>query len=626
MGPEVSDLLRELPPFQDAWIVINEKQTVPDIIAEVVASHKRYAGDYDRIAGFFECETTEETCDALYKFLKKNVRYNEESEDDQTSTIPAGLLIRGTGDCKHYSGFAAGVLDALNRAGQKIDWCYRFASYNWLDTVPHHVFVVVNPGKGNERWIDPTPGADKHAPVWQIDKKAKMALRANIAGFGDAEEIFFTDTPFDLANTMGKGPFWQLMPAEGARGQDGQRGTNPYLKAPFLGLEHYKEDPYSIEGTDWNKTAAAIDQKVASGPAPGHKVDPDFVKWIYENSIKGWNFYYPHGVAPGFTAVLPDWYPKAVVTPDLRLTFDRDYKVDDYMNNEIHGLWAVIQEKINALDSTPYPIKPRDIKLFSQNNTGMPGNTAANMFNEHRGKSFIKEVGEALGNAVEWVKDGVMKIVGSIPRNAFLGLVGINAFNFAGNMKEKMDAGQWDKMAKKWESLGGAPSKLQNTILDGAKKKAILGSADGAYIGTEPATGTAALLAAAAPIIAAMLAFINDKDGKVREVLAATKGALQQRYPDLDLSAYGFLDKRTGKEITFEIDPRDNELLGGGDNQLPAAYGGGSDPLSFMRNNPMVAAAAAGAVTYFLVNKKGKKKNFILPAAAAAGAYFMLKR
>src|SRR5690606_15789926 len=127
-----------------------------------------------------------------------------------------------------------------------------------------------------------------------------------------------------------KRPFWQLMPAKGARGADGNRGTNPYFTGPFLGLEHYKEDPYSIEGTNWQTTTDAINAEIANGPNPGHTFDKDFVKWIYDNSLKGWNFYYDNGVPPGYTANLPANYPRPVLTEDFRLTLDRDQKLDDY--------------------------------------------------------------------------------------------------------------------------------------------------------------------------------------------------------------------------------------------------------------------------------------------------------
>jgi hypothetical protein len=183
-------LIGKLPPYQDQWILVNDDQDVKDIIKEILRRHKQFAGYYDLIALYFDKNTTQQICDELYNFCLSNIRYDEEKDTRQTTAIPAGILIRGKGDCKHYASFIGGVLDGINRlTGKKIDWCYRFASYRLFDTTPHHVFIVVK-DKGEELWIDPTPEADKKDPVWKIDKRIKsnsMALLANIGFIGATE-------------------------------------------------------------------------------------------------------------------------------------------------------------------------------------------------------------------------------------------------------------------------------------------------------------------------------------------------------------------------------------------------------------------------------------------------------
>jgi hypothetical protein len=179
-------LLEILPPYRDQWILIDADQTVRDIIDEVLAAHKDFAPHYDLIAFAFDRDTIEEVCSSLYWFCKSEIEYREETDRLQTTAVPAGILSRGYGDCKHYAGFCGGVLDAMNRQGKKINWCYRFASYNLLDSTPHHVFIVVNPGTGNEIWIDATPESKGRTPIYQVDKKVNtMALVRNIAGIGD---------------------------------------------------------------------------------------------------------------------------------------------------------------------------------------------------------------------------------------------------------------------------------------------------------------------------------------------------------------------------------------------------------------------------------------------------------
>lgn len=635
MDPRPQDLLQVLPAYQDKWVTIHPRQSVPDIIGEVIQAHKEFSPHYDKISVFFQAPTEKQVIKKIETFIKKNIRYQEEGEDDQTTAVPAGILTRLKGDCKHFSGFAAGILSALNRKGAGINYCYRFASYKWLDDMPHHVFIVVNPGKENETWIDPTPGGNTKAPVWIIDQKINdMALRRNLAGIDTVEDLEYIDLPVSNYNQAAiSGPYWQLMPAEGVRGADGNRNTNPYFPAsygPFLGLQHYKEDPYSITGTDWNKTADAINQQVQKGPMPGHTWNADFVKWVYDTNLKGWNFYYPGGNKPGYVPVLPSWYPKLILTDDLRLIFDREYAIDDYMNNEIHALQHWAQDLINTFDKTPYPLTPQNLKTFSQ------GKAGDNLFSEHRGKPFFKQIGEALGKVIKKVGQGVLKIVGSIPRNAFLGMVGLNLFNFAGNMWEKIQQGKWEEMAAKWKKLGGNPEKLRNTIEKGKGKTPSYNDQqqvtleDGAING-EPVTA-AAVIAAAAPIIAAMMAFIKKPEDqeKLRTVLSATKAGLSTFFPKLDLTPLGFLDRESGRELDFVIDPSDDESGYYSPVKLPTKselenLTGSGSMMQTLQQNPVPVSIGAGLVVYLLTNKKGQKKNFLIPALVGIGTYFLLK-
>lgn len=179
------DLMGLLPQNRNMAVMLKKKQEVRDIIREVIAAHKENGELYDLIAGEFDQGSTRAVCGEIYYFLKNNIRYHEETDDDQTISVPQGILGRGVCDCKGYAGFAAGILDGLNRRGRNIDWNYRFASYDITSRTPHHVFVVVR-DRGEEVWIDPTPGAEGKVPVWQQDQKCKsMALRKYIAGIGD---------------------------------------------------------------------------------------------------------------------------------------------------------------------------------------------------------------------------------------------------------------------------------------------------------------------------------------------------------------------------------------------------------------------------------------------------------
>lgn len=155
ISPQI--LLATLPPFHGNVKVIKWKQTTSNIVRDVMQAHSDYTEQYDLIAGYFDSRDLVGLEHELFNFCKSYLHYNVESNKWQTTRSPAGIIaLGGTSigvDCKHYAGFMGGILDALNRRGWPIDWCYRFASYDRDDT-PGHVFIVIFDGS-TEVWIDP---------------------------------------------------------------------------------------------------------------------------------------------------------------------------------------------------------------------------------------------------------------------------------------------------------------------------------------------------------------------------------------------------------------------------------------------------------------------------------------
>lgn len=187
-------LLQQLPPFTNTQILIEEFQEVPDIIEEVVNAHEYFSEDYDLIFMFFDTGDLLDFCENLFDFCKSNIFYKVEKEDRQTTKSPAAILTTGQGDCKHYAAFIAGNLAALERyTGKKINWWYRFASYNYFDDTPAHVFVVVKIN-GKDYWIDPvlkTFNSREVTPVSFVDKKIKLKNMSlsRISGMGAEPQL-----------------------------------------------------------------------------------------------------------------------------------------------------------------------------------------------------------------------------------------------------------------------------------------------------------------------------------------------------------------------------------------------------------------------------------------------------
>lgn len=154
-------LLSMLPPFKGHIdYVVHGDQSTDDILNQVLNAHCKYKADYDMISKAFGGKYVLQD---LFQFCRQNLKYRSERGVFQSTRSPGGVLLLSdlSGvDCKHYSGFIAGVLDALNRTGQyNFEWFYRFCRYNPLSEdqpdVDHVFIVVIRDGK--EIWIDPAP-------------------------------------------------------------------------------------------------------------------------------------------------------------------------------------------------------------------------------------------------------------------------------------------------------------------------------------------------------------------------------------------------------------------------------------------------------------------------------------
>lgn len=589
-------LLNQLPPYKDQWVLINPDQNVDDIINEVLEAHEQFAPLYDHIAIYFDGNSTEDIANKLYQFCKRNLKYNEEPETFQSTSVPQGLLFRGECDCKGYANFIGGILDGLNRLGNPITWNYVFASYDLLNKSPHHVFIEA---RDNDKsyWIDPTPGADKLKPVWKTDKKISATIKNKIgnAAIGLAD---LTLTP--LINV-------DVLNFDGTHKYDG-------VFNPMLSLSQYRD--FGGERNINEVSMAEQINAILANEGLSHRYDSDFIEWVYNSNIRSWNFFYPWGVKPNFSAanILPASYPKWVITPDGRMDFDKDVLLDDYRNAEIHLMTAWAQALINKYLPNPWPVKPEHIKRFSQGLEGAFG--VRNFFGEPRGDSFFTNIANWFKDVINVVGESLLKVFGFIPRNAFLALVGLNVFHMADHLQQSINNGNWEAIKKKWESLGGNPDKLYNTIQKGAGLPAIENTSDtvDANIG-EPVT-VAAIITAAAPIIAAMLQFLN-KDGKLTPVIDAVQNGLEIAFPDID---WTFMDGQllaNGRPVNWQVNDNDNENS--------PNYQQQNKVVTWVKDNPIAAAGIAAIATAFILKKPNEKYKFTIPAIVGAGIFLFAK-
>ena len=206
MAVSIQTVRRELPPFRNEKVVIKEQQGTDDIINSILKNHAKYEADYDKIYPLFDQVDIYETCRGIWEFLKYNLTYNEETDGEQSVKSPSAILQPGEHiDCKHYSLFSGGVLDAIKRnEGDNWDWCYRFVTDRTGEIDPTHVFVVVQ-DKGRQIWIDPCLSQFDYHKKWLLNKDKKP-----VASIGKLYSISgVSDTPAPVKSvTANKDAAW----------------------------------------------------------------------------------------------------------------------------------------------------------------------------------------------------------------------------------------------------------------------------------------------------------------------------------------------------------------------------------------------------------------------------------
>lgn len=187
-------ILSKLPPYTAKEVVIEQNQSVNDIKKAILKAFEADKKQYAAIAPYFVGNTVKDTCKNVWKFLRDNVKNVTESADLQSVKTPSAIIATGqtTGsDCKNYSLFVGGILDAINRSGlQAIPIAFRFCRYKQFDgSYLDHVFIVVYPKTKNEIWVDcinDVPYFDaKRYPDYFTDTKINSMALVRMSGMSN---------------------------------------------------------------------------------------------------------------------------------------------------------------------------------------------------------------------------------------------------------------------------------------------------------------------------------------------------------------------------------------------------------------------------------------------------------
>lgn len=224
-----------------------------------------------------------------------------------------------------------------------------------------------------------------------------------------------------------------------------------------------------------------------------------------------------------------------------------------------------------------------------------------------RVKRFLKKVGKAVGKGAKALGKGaknvakeagkaVKKFGLAIPRNAFLSLVRLNVRGLATNLAYNLEHNR-SALLSKWQKFGGKSSALINSVSGGKKKKRIFGI-DGGGLG-DLGSGTAALIASAAPILIGLAVFL--KSVKKGDTSTATDILQAADAAGVDFNAAAQLLNEG--EAAYEHGYKDEPGDGGSDDDngagLPPADGGGDNEASFSPSPILVFGLGLAAVAMF---------------------------
>lgn len=628
MIPTPEILLDQLPAFNDEWELIEFNQSYDDIVEEMTDIHKRFRADYDCISSYFDNPRVETICKKIFDFCIRYLPYATEPVETQTSRSPAGIIelaLDGYGvDCKHYSLFAAGILDSLRRSGRDIVYVYRFCQYK--GSKDGHVFVVVWVN-GSEVWIDPAPIAGKYKRSFN-DRRAvpekffdTMALyrvsginsetwvypRAGLAFLDPAHEtgeLFLQNgqesVPMFTPAQLGI-PFFQKVFANQnlIPGAVEELARNPPIWFTLDGQVYPLPPENTVAGGIVPKIPAGLRVNYATS-FMGYRIPTDMPR---PTVVDGKLRIYPLE----FASTKPDLSTLSALSKFLATMPGTATNQILLANNKVllNILMSATGALVNSFAQFPYANKLPDLSHYL-----LDLRDKDNFLEPTLKRTLAGYFLEGVGNALEEVGKLILKFIGIIPRTAFLGLLRLNVHGWANSLFTRIQTPEgYNQVRNRWLDIGGSWGDMHDAIEDGNKANRILGcGADS--IGVEPAsTSVTALLAAAAPVIAALAVLLKSiaPDSKAAETIDQALDAVQK-----------IIDASEGDPAKLaELLNRDVVVPGGGTvgPNVPKPPGVPDQPTSFwgiIKANPIPATLIGLTIvggTYLALRPKLKRRR-----------------
>src|SRR6478735_56241 len=449
--------------------LVKDNHSTADIMYQIVKADSLNRNYGKKIAPYFKGSSVKQTCQNIYNFLRNEIKYKMEDPKEQTTKDLSRFVSDGFGDCKHYAGFFASILEALNIPGS-----YRFVSFSKGN--PTHVYVVA------------------------IDEQGRPVYCDACIPFFNTEKKFYskTDKPFTSM------PLFHLSGAEaGLDTYLGDIDDESYFEEDSDSSDDTQEDSMPIFSDDSESSYSNQSNSPAPAPTPVTYAQP--------------------APLPGFKpAVIPTINPfsRARVAPSSLLskqhaTMTRALKQPLRPTPKSTPINKLFRTKKPGFFGDPDSLPIEYLSYVGcVNGVDVYSDAMGNVFTKlgkaikksSAGKVITKIAKKGRGLVKKAVK-AVKKVGLSVPRQAYLLMVSTNVHSTGTRLQKGINK-KPDQVQKLWNSLGGDFAALKRAAKDGSSKKAIFGIGDPEYnehIGIAPL----AAAASAAPIIAAMIPLLN---------------------------------------------------------------------------------------------------------------------
>lgn len=164
--------------------LLSKSYNTNSIMQVIFSENERAYLDVVKFARAIPYNNVRELSEAIYNFVKKNIRYKEDGMTYQAIKSPARLWADKEGDCKSFSIFAAAVLKACG-----VPYSFRFVNYDpSMGSTFTHVYIISH-GPGADYIIDPVWTKGPFNTQKQFSNKKDFLMDSGLYSLGATRRV-----------------------------------------------------------------------------------------------------------------------------------------------------------------------------------------------------------------------------------------------------------------------------------------------------------------------------------------------------------------------------------------------------------------------------------------------------